>query len=178
MKHNLIKNVLFLLLLVSIQVTAQSTSFAASGFKASFPAAPEVAKEAIDSKIGKIQITRYTYSDADCGCMIVVSHNLYPKEMFDKLGKVGQKGVIDGAKKGIIKNIEAEMEAKFIKEDEHDFVYQQKYDATTLSGLIAEIDLTATLIIKDNSLYSYIIIGDMTSGVASEFATSFTLTEN
>ncbi len=163
-------------LLYSLTVFSQETSFPETGFKANFPNKPEVTKSQVDSKIGKIDITTYTYEAEDF--LILLSENEYPKDMVEKLDKAGLKGIIDGAKFGAIKNIESQMGGEFKKTDDKDLLFNEKYTANTFSGTISDVDMKTTAIMKGNRFYIIMIIGNIKSEVASQFLQSFNFLES
>lgn len=86
------------LLTYSISAVSQTkaTSFPGAGFKAAFPNKPEVVKNDVDSKVGKIATTTYNCEGEDF--LIVLSESIYPAELIKKLDGAGVQGILDGAK--------------------------------------------------------------------------------
>ncbi|MBC7524753.1 MAG: hypothetical protein H7239_09975 [Flavobacterium sp.] len=169
------KKLIGLFLFISLGLQAQTTSFPESGFRANFPKQPEISKSQVDTKIGKIDITTYTYEGEEF--LLLLSKNEYPKDMVEKLDKAGLKGIIDGAKLGAIKNIETQMGGEFKKSEDHDFQFNGKYVANTFSGTISDVDLTTTAIMKGNQFYIIMIIGNTKADAATQFMKSFNLIE-
>jgi hypothetical protein len=173
------KNVFTLLfvLICSISATSQTkaTAFPDAGFMAAFPTKPQVEKNQVDSKVGKIETTSYNCEGEDF--LIVVSENIYPIELVKKLDATGISGILDGAKNGAIKNIEAQMGGKFAFTLDENFLFENKYTATKFAGTVEEVDMETVCIMKENHFFVVMLVGNTKSEIATEFVKSFKLIE-
>jgi len=173
------KNLFVALFILTTSLTAASqvkaTAFPDAGFMAAFPTKPEVEKNQIDTKAGKIESTAYTCEGEDF--VITLSENIYPAELIKKLGDVGVQGILDGAKNGAIKNFETQMEGKYTSTMDETFLYDGKYKATKFGGTAGEVDMEALCIVKENHFFILIIMGNTKAEAALQFVKSFKLIE-
>jgi hypothetical protein len=169
---------LILILTLSFSVNSQTKAvpYAESGFIAAFPAEPTVGKSELDSKLGKIAVTSYQSEGDDY--MILVSENIYPADFADKMEGALVKGIIDGAKNGAIKNLEAQLKIKYKKIDDEDFLFNGKYTANKSSGSMGEIKVTTLCIVKKNHFYIVMTLGNTIAEGVQSFSKSFNLIEN
>lgn len=168
----------FLILLIcSISATSQikSTAFPDAGFMAAFPSKPTVEKNQIDSKAGKIETTSYNCEGEDF--LIVLSESVYPSELVKKLDDIGIQGILDGARNGAVKNIEAQMGGKIVLSLDENFLYDGKYTAKKFGGTVDEVDMETVCIMKENHFFIVMLVGNIKSEIATEFIKSFKLIE-
>jgi hypothetical protein len=168
---------LLFLLTCSISVVSQTkaTSFPGAGFKAAFPNKPEVVKNDVDSKVGKIETTTYNCEGEDF--LILLSESIYPSELIKKLDGTGIQGILDGAKNGAVKNIETQLGGKFVLSTDEKFLFKDKYSAAKFGGVIDDVALETLCIVKDNHFFIVMVIGNTKSEVALQFVNSFQLNE-
>lgn len=173
------KNLFVALFVLTTSLTATSqvkaTAFPDAGFMAAFPTKPEVEKNQIDTKVGKIQSTSYSCEGEDF--VIVLSENVYPAELITKLGDTGVDGILDGVKNGAIKNVEAQMEGKYVPTLDEKYLYNEKYKAIRFAGTTAEVDMETFCIVKENHFFIVILMGNTKSEAATQFVKSFKLIE-
>jgi len=171
------KKLLMLALILTLSFTANSqtktVAYTESGFNAAFPTKPIIQKSDLDSKIGKIAVTIYQNEGDDY--MIMVSENQYPADAVEKLGATGIKGVFDGAKNGMIKNLEKQLGSKFEKATDEDFLFDGKHTANRSSGSISGIDVSGLCIMKGNHFYIIMAMGNTKAEAVTNFLKSFTL---
>jgi len=165
------------LLTYSISAVSQTkaTSFPGAGFKAAFPNKPEVVKNDVDSKVGKIATTTYNCEGEDF--LIVLSESIYPAELIKKLDGAGVQGILDGAKNGAVKNIETQLGGKFVLSTDEKFLFNEKYSAAKFGGAIEDVTMETLCIVKDNHFFIVMVIGNTKSEVALQFVNSFQLNE-
>lgn len=168
---------LLFVLICSISAVSQTkaTAFPGAGFMAAFPSKPQVEKNQVDSKVGKIESTSYSCEGEDY--IILLSENVYPSELVKKLDDAGIKGILDGAKNGAIKNMEAQLEGKYTSTMDETFLYDGKYTATKFAGTAAEVEMSALCIVKENHFFIVVIMGNTKAQAATQFLKSFKLIE-
>ncbi|WP_395065842.1 hypothetical protein [Flavobacterium sp.] len=168
---------LLFILICSISAVSQTkvTVFPDAGFMAAFPSKPEVEKNQVDSKAGKIETTSYNCEGEDF--LIVLSESIYPADLVKKLEGVGIQGILDGAKNGAVKNIEAQMGGKFTLTTDENFLYDGKYTAKKFGGTVEEVDMETMCIMKENHFFIVMLVGNTKSEIAIQFIKSFKLIE-
>lgn len=149
------------------------TSFPDSGFSANFPTKPELEKNQLTTKFGKIDYSLYMSEGDDF--MIMLTESKYPADVMTKLGDAGSKGILDGAKKGSITVIEAQLGGKFVSTKDESIKYLDKYIGNKFEGDVDDIAISALSFIKDSQMYQIIIFGNVTSQKATDFIDSFKL---
>lgn len=173
------KKLFIALLVITSSFTAFSQvpaiAFPDSGFMAAFPTKPEIEKNQIDTKAGKIESTSYSCESEDF--VIVLSENVYPAELITKLGATGVDGILDGVKNGAIKNVEAQMEGKYASTLDEKYLYNDKYKAIRFSGTTSEVDMETFCIVKENHFFIVILMGNTKAEAATQFVKSFKLIE-
>ena len=168
---------LLFVLICSISAVSQTkvSAFPGAGFMAAFPSKPQVEKNQVDTKAGKIESTSYSCEGEDY--IILLSENVYPAELIKKLDGAGVKGILDGAKNGAIKNMETQMEGKYTSTMDETFLYDGKYSAIKFGGTATEVDLEALCIVKENHFFIIVIMGNTKAEAAAKFIKSFKLIE-
>jgi len=168
---------LLFVLICSISAISQTkaTAFPDAGFMAAFPSKPEVEKNQVDSKVGKIETTSYNCEGEDF--LIVLSESVYPADVVKKLEGAGIQGILDGAKNGAVKNIEAQMGGKFTLTTDENFLYDGKYAATKFGGTVEEVDMETICIMKENHFFIVMLVGNTKAEAATQFVKSFKLIE-
>jgi len=173
------KNLFVALFILTTSLTATSqtkvAAFPDAGFMAAFPSKPEVEKNQVDTKAGKIESTSYSCEGEDY--IILLSENVYPAELIVKLGDTGIDGILDGVKNGAIKNVEAQMEAKYAPTLDEKYLFNEKYKAIRFSGTTAEVDMETFCIVKENHFFIVILMGNTKAEAAIQFVKSFKLLE-
>jgi hypothetical protein len=171
-------HLVLLISLFSFSVHSQTpvTNYPESGFIAAFPVKPIIEKKELDHQVGKIEMVTYESEGEDY--MILLSENKYPPAIIEKGGTVFFKGVIDGAKKGAIKNLEGQLGAPFKKNTDEDFLFNEKYTANRTSGTISEIEIKTICIIKGNQMFFMMFMGNTESESIDSFVKSFHFIEN
>lgn len=169
------KNLFVALFVLTYSLTATSqvkaTAFPNAGFMAAFPTKPEVEKNQVDTKAGKIESTSYSCEGEDF--VIVLSESVYPADLIKKLDGVGIDGILDGVKNGAIKNVEAQMEGKYVSSMDEKYLHDEKYKAIKFAGTTAEVDMETFCVVKENHFFIVILMGNTKSEVAQQFVKSF-----
>ncbi|MEC4005641.1 hypothetical protein OX283_013305 [Flavobacterium sp. SUN052] len=168
---------LLFVLIFSFSALSQTkaTAFPDAGFMAAFPSKPQVEKNQVDTKAGKIETTSYNCEGEDF--LIVLSESVYPSDLVKKLDGVGIQGILDGAKNGAVKNIEAQMGGKITLTTDENFLYDGKYAATKFGGKVEEVDMETVCIMKENHFFIVMLVGNTKSEIATQFIKSFQLIE-
>ena len=173
------KNLLTIVLILIVSFSAKSQikieAYPESGFNAAFPLKPVIQKNILDSEIGKLPAVFYQCQGEDY--LLMVAENIYPKDLVEKLGSSGMKGVFDGAKNGMIKNLEKQLGATFEKTSDEEFLFNGKHSANKVSGSISGIDISAICIMNNNHFYIVMAIGNTKSEAVAAFIKSFTFIE-
>ncbi len=155
------------LVLVAISAHAQdwkTYSYAADGFSASFPSAPEAAKQDVDTEGGPIELRTYLATDGNVALFVGVS------DYGPNAAKADPDAILQGAKNGALTNAKATLAS------------EKPITLGTYHGLEFEADsaaghISARIYVVNGFLYQTLVITPPSSSYANRtrFLDSFQL---